>query len=150
MATLVLLLSLFRPAVVQPGQPAATGRILATVTTLEGTVHMSGVLLELRTSSDPTVLAKTMTDGAGVVTFPDVPPGRYIIQATRPGFVSSDSAVFDVRAGDVAQVLIDIRLTFVMPKLTAVQDRDGRISDVTISYPLDLTAQMLEYAGVKR
>jgi dipeptidyl-peptidase-3 len=39
---------------------------------------------------------------------------------------------------------------FVMPKLTAVQDRDGRISDVTISYPMDLTAQMLEYAGVKR
>jgi dipeptidyl-peptidase-3 len=39
---------------------------------------------------------------------------------------------------------------FVMPKLTAVQDRDGRIADVTISYPLDLTAQMLEYAGVKR
>ena len=39
---------------------------------------------------------------------------------------------------------------FVMPKLTAVQDRDGKISDVTISYPLDLTTQMLEYAGVKR
>jgi dipeptidyl-peptidase III len=39
---------------------------------------------------------------------------------------------------------------FVMPKLTPVQDRDGKISDVTISYPLDLTAQMLEYAGVKR
>jgi dipeptidyl-peptidase-3 len=39
---------------------------------------------------------------------------------------------------------------FVMPKLTAIQDRDGKISDVTISYPLDLTAQMLEYAGVKR
>ena len=39
---------------------------------------------------------------------------------------------------------------FVMPKLTAVQGRDGKISDVTISYPLDLTAQMLEYAGVKQ
>jgi len=117
LATVVLFLSLFHSALVPAGQPVETGRILATVTTLEGTVHMSGVQLELRTSTDATVLAKTMTDGAGLVTFPDVPPGRYVIQATRPGFVSNDSAIFDVRAGEVAQVLIDIRLTFVMPEI---------------------------------
>ena len=117
MATVVLLLSLFHSALVPAGQPVETGRILATVTTLEGTVHMSGVQLELRTSTDATVLAKTMTDGSGLVTFPDVPPGRYIIQATRPGFVSNDSAIFEVRPGEVAQVLIDIRLTFVMPEI---------------------------------
>ena len=76
---------------------------------------MSGVEVELRTSSDATVLAKTMTDGAGHVTFPDVPPGRYIVKATRPGFVSQDSAAFEVRADEVAQVLLDIQLTFVMP-----------------------------------
>ena len=35
---------------------------------------------------------------------------------------------------------------FVMPKLTPVTDATGTITDVTISYPLDLTAQMLEYA----
>jgi dipeptidyl-peptidase-3 len=39
---------------------------------------------------------------------------------------------------------------FVMPKLTAVRDGSGAITDVTISYPQDLTAQMLEFAGVKR
>jgi dipeptidyl-peptidase III len=39
---------------------------------------------------------------------------------------------------------------FVMPKLSAVTGSDGRITDVTISYPQDLTAQMLEYSGVKR
>jgi hypothetical protein len=99
------------------GQPTDTGRILATVTTLEGTVHMSGVQLELRTSSDVTVLAQTVTDGAGLVTFPDIPPGRYVIRATRPGFVSKDSAAFRVRAGTVAKVLIDIQLTFVMPEI---------------------------------
>jgi hypothetical protein len=27
---------------------------------------------------------------------------------------------------------------------------DGSISDVTISYPQDLTQQMLEYSGVRR
>ena len=39
---------------------------------------------------------------------------------------------------------------FVMPKLTPVKGADGTITDVTISYPLDLTKQMLEYSGVKR
>ena len=39
---------------------------------------------------------------------------------------------------------------FVMPKLTPVVGADGKITDVTISYPRDLTAQMLEYSGVRR
>ena len=39
---------------------------------------------------------------------------------------------------------------FVMPKLTAVRDASGAIADVTISYPLDLTAQMLEYSAATR
>jgi dipeptidyl-peptidase-3 len=36
---------------------------------------------------------------------------------------------------------------FLMPKLTPVRGRDGKIADVKISYPRDLTAQMLEYSG---
>jgi dipeptidyl-peptidase III len=39
---------------------------------------------------------------------------------------------------------------FVQPKLTATTGMDGRIDDVTISYPMDLTTQMLEYSGVRR
>lgn len=39
---------------------------------------------------------------------------------------------------------------FVMPKLTPVTGPDGQITDVTISYPMDLTTQMLEYSGVRR
>ncbi len=42
---------------------------------------------------------------------------------------------------------------FVMPKLTAVTSADGVITDVTITYPQDFTAQMLEFskatAGLK-
>ena len=37
---------------------------------------------------------------------------------------------------------------FAMPKLTPVTGADGKITDVKVSYPLDLTAQMLEYDGV--
>lgn len=36
---------------------------------------------------------------------------------------------------------------FVMPKLSPVYAGDGTIVDVTISYPGDLTVQMLEYSG---
>jgi dipeptidyl-peptidase-3 len=39
---------------------------------------------------------------------------------------------------------------FVMPKLAAVTGADGAITDVTISYPQDLTKQMLEYSGVRK
>jgi dipeptidyl-peptidase-3 len=35
---------------------------------------------------------------------------------------------------------------FVMPKLEAVTDKKGAITDVKISYPCDLTTQMLEYS----
>jgi dipeptidyl-peptidase-3 len=36
---------------------------------------------------------------------------------------------------------------FVMPKLTPVTDASGTITDVRISYPRDLTTQMLEYTA---
>ena len=36
---------------------------------------------------------------------------------------------------------------FVQPRLEPVLDANGAITDVTISYPQDLTAQMLEYSG---
>ncbi|MGH9370854.1 MAG: dipeptidyl-peptidase 3 family protein, partial [Vicinamibacterales bacterium] len=36
---------------------------------------------------------------------------------------------------------------FVQPRLEAVTSADGTITDVKISYPLDLTTQMLEYSG---
>jgi dipeptidyl-peptidase-3 len=39
---------------------------------------------------------------------------------------------------------------FVQPKLEAVTGQDGSITDVKISYPLDLTKQMLEYSALGR
>ena len=78
---------------------------------------MSGVQVELRTSSDSTILAKTATDGAGRVTFPEVPPGSYIIRVDRSGFVATSSPAFEVKAGEAAQVLLDIQLTFLVPEV---------------------------------
>ncbi len=39
---------------------------------------------------------------------------------------------------------------FVMPKLTPVTDASGTITDVKISYPQDLTTQMLEYSAAAK
>ena len=39
---------------------------------------------------------------------------------------------------------------FVMPQLEAVCDASGTITDVTISYPCDLAAQMLEFSAERR
>ena len=36
---------------------------------------------------------------------------------------------------------------FVMPRLEAILAADGTVTDVGISYPQDLTAQMLEYSA---
>ena len=47
----------------------------------------------------------------------------------------------------VALVDLPSYSAFVMPKLDAVRGDDGEIVDITISYPMDLTQQMLEYSG---
>jgi dipeptidyl-peptidase-3 len=59
---------------------------------------------------------------------------------------------FDPKLRDeVVKRVDDLKLPsysgFVMPKLTAVTDASGAITDVTVSYPMDLTKQMLEYSA---
>jgi hypothetical protein len=111
----VLLVWLWGPALAHAAQPATTGRVVAIITTLEGTVHMPGIQVELRDPDQRLVIAETDTDGAGQVIFPDVPPGRYLVTASGPGFVPRDSTVFVVRANETAQVILDAQLAFVLP-----------------------------------
>jgi len=40
-------------------------------------------------------------------------------------------------------------VAFVVPELSLVKDREGKIIDVKISYPMDLVAQQLKWAGKK-
>ena len=124
----LLLCSFLDPAAVhaagrlQSGQPATNGRVLVTITTLEGAVHVPGVEVELRAPDGGLVIARSTTDGAGQVAFPDVPPGRYVITAARAGFVTRESTVFTVTANETAQVLLDTLLTFVPPEVQVQAD----------------------------
>jgi Carboxypeptidase regulatory-like domain/TonB dependent receptor len=110
---------------------------------------MPGVQVELRGSSEAIVLARTTTDGTGTVTFPDVPPGRYVITATRPGFVPTDSSVFEVRANAAAQVLVDIKLTFELPAIDVraeLPSPTGSVQPVSMSDML--AGDLLEIAPI--
>jgi dipeptidyl-peptidase-3 len=62
---------------------------------------------------------------------------------------------FDPRLRDEVVERVDqLRLPsytgFVMPRLEAVRDDSGEVTDVRISYPCDLTAQMLDYSAERR
>jgi dipeptidyl-peptidase-3 len=64
--------------------------------------------------------------------------------------VHFDPALRDEIVARVDRLQLPSYTAFVMPRLDAVTNDAGEISDVTISYPLDFTAQMLEYAEATR
>ena len=61
--------------------------------------------------------------------------------------VHFDPALRDEVVARVDRLQMPSYTGFVQPRLEAVRDGRGEITDVRISYPLDLTTQMLEYSG---
>jgi dipeptidyl-peptidase-3 len=61
--------------------------------------------------------------------------------------VHFDPALRDEVVARVDRLNLPSYTGFVQPRLEPVTDATGRISDVRISYPLDLERQMLEYSG---
>lgn len=58
-----------------------------------------------------------------------------------------DAALRDEVVARVDALELPSYTGFVQPRLEAVRDADGNITDVTISYPQDLTEQMLRFSG---
>jgi dipeptidyl-peptidase-3 len=61
--------------------------------------------------------------------------------------VHFDPALRDEVVARVDHLQMPSYTGFVQPRLEAVRDGQGTITDVRISYPLDLATQMLEYSG---
>jgi dipeptidyl-peptidase III len=61
-----------------------------------------------------------------------------------------DGALRDEVVARVKALNLPSYTGFVMPRLEAVKDASGEIIDVTVAYPMDLTAQMLEYSAATR
>jgi dipeptidyl-peptidase III len=64
--------------------------------------------------------------------------------------VHFDSALRDEVVARVDRLQLPSYTGFVMPKLAPVTDASGAIVDIELSYPRDLTTQMLEYAAATR
>jgi dipeptidyl-peptidase-3 len=64
--------------------------------------------------------------------------------------VHFDPALRDEVVARVDRLHLPSYTGFVMPRLEAVTNAEGDITDVTIAYPLDLTVQMLEYSAATR
>ncbi len=64
--------------------------------------------------------------------------------------VHFDPALRDEIVARVDHLKMPSYTGFVQPRLEAIRDSECRITDVKISYPLDLTTQMLEYSGKRR
>jgi hypothetical protein len=91
-------------------QLSSNGRVVVTIS-LEG-VRVPAVSVTLRDVDRNIQIAQTTSDVIGQVTFPDVPPSRYVVRATREGFADEESAPFEVQGGATEQVLVEMRLTF--------------------------------------
>ncbi len=75
----------------------------------------------------------------------DYPAAKALFEAHGVHF---DPALRDEVVARVDRLHLPSYSGFVMPRLTAATDGSGAITDVTISYPRDLAAQMLEYSRV--
>jgi dipeptidyl-peptidase-3 len=99
--------------------------------------------------------AKAFRDGAGrllaevqrIKAQGDYPAAKALVETYGVHF---DPALRDQVVARVDKLNLPSYTGFVMPKLEAVTGPGGAIIDVKISYPLDLTAQMLEYSGKKQ
>jgi carboxypeptidase family protein/TonB-dependent receptor-like protein len=101
-----------------PTAPSGPGRIIVTIS-LES-LRIPQVNVELRSADGNMAIARTISDGVGQVTIPDVPPGHYVIRATRDGFADTITSPFMVRPGSTEQVLVEMRLAFVRESVSVV------------------------------
>ena len=99
-------------------QPSETATVVITIT-VEG-LRIPAVRVELHGADTNVVIAETTSDGVGQVQFPDVPQGRYFVRAFRDGFEDAETTAFTVAGGSTAQVLVEMRLTFVRESVEVV------------------------------
>jgi dipeptidyl-peptidase-3 len=76
----------------------------------------------------------------------DYQAGKALVESYGVRF---DGALRDEILARVERVDLPSYTGFVMPRLEPVRGADGTIVDVTVSYPLDLKTQMLEYSGAR-
>jgi dipeptidyl-peptidase III len=92
-------------------------------------------------------VARLLDEVQRIQSFGDYEAARALFETYGVHF---DPALRDEVVSRVDRLNLPSYTGFVMPRLTPVRDADGSIIDVEISYPCDLTTQMLEYSGAGR
>jgi dipeptidyl-peptidase-3 len=92
-------------------------------------------------------VATLMTDVQRIWAEGDHPAARQLFEEYGVHF---DPAMRDEVVARVDRLNLPSYTGFVNPRLEAVIGDDGEVTDVKVSYPLDLAAQMLEYSGKRR
>ena len=77
----------------------------------------------------------------------DYPAARQLFESHGVHF---DPKLRDEIVSRVEKLNLPSYTGFVMPKLEPVKNASGEVTDVVVSYPLDLTKQMLEYSAATR
>ena len=115
--------------------------------------------IEVRTRADKTYYvmtdAKAFQDGVGrllaevqrIKSEGDYPAAVKLFETYGVHF---DPKLRDEVVARVDRLKMPSYTGFVQPRLQAVTTADGAVSDVKISYPMDLSIQMLEYSGRKK
>jgi dipeptidyl-peptidase III len=92
-------------------------------------------------------VARLLNEVQRIKSFGDYEAARALFETYGVHF---DPALRDEVVSRVDRLTLPSYTGFVMPRLTPIHASDGSITDVEISYPCDLTAQMLEYSGAGR
>src|SRR5262245_5253114 len=133
-----------QPVQTERSTNASTGGVVVTIA-IEG-LRIPNVQVELRRVDGNIAIAQTTSDTVGQVTFPDVPPGRFLVRAVRDGFADTESSPFTVAAGETEQVLVEMRLTFVRESIEVVAPANSpteslqpvAVSDVLTGAKMDI------------
>jgi hypothetical protein len=96
-----------------PASQPGTGPGRVVVTTTIDSLRIPSVTIALWSLDRSVLLAQTTTDAIGQGSVPDVPAGRYVVRATRDGFIDVESPPFSVEAGATTRVLVEMRLSLV-------------------------------------
>lgn len=124
--------------------PSGPGRVVVTI--VVESLRIPAVTVELRHVDGNMVVAQTTSDAVGQASFPDVPPGRYVVRATRDGFADTQSSPFTVHGDSTEQVLVEMRLTFVRESVDVIAPANSpteslqpvAVSDVLTGAKMDI------------
>jgi hypothetical protein len=112
---LLLALTAALAAAVNPSIPAGNGIALATGS-LKGQVRVAGTPISIEGATVEAFLGGQLmgsatTDADGIYTIPDLPPGSYIVRASKTGYIAQDKWNILVTAGQTTFVNFNLQVS---------------------------------------